>query len=274
MRTLARLTLPALAAGAIVLFGLACGGQTGGGDTTYDEPSQPTKSPEPQVAAPGEVLLASADAFSEEVESLRAEMEFSIASGSFSADATADIAFQAPDKMHMVMDIGGLGSFELLVLGADIYMNIPGEGWTVMSLDDLGLDAAAFEELMKNGGSPLDYTSLIEQLGGQIQRLPDETIDGATYSHYRGSLDFADLLAAFSDTFGVGDALPADSLSGPLAFDLWVDADTLLPYRVTIDGSFTVGSDSMDFAATIRFLEYNGAVTIPERPADAEAFAP
>ncbi len=274
MRKLARFTLPALAAGAIVLFGLACGGQTGGGDTTSDQPSQPDQPPQPQVAAPGDVLLASADAFSEEVESLRAEMEFSVGSGTFSADATADISFQAPDRMHMVMDMAGLGSFELLILGTDIYMNIPGQGWTVMSLDDLGVDAATFEELIKNGGSPFDYTSLIEQLGGQIEQLPDETIDGVTYTHYRGSLDFEDLLAAFSDTFGVGDAFPADSLSGPLVFDLWVDAETLLPHRVTIDGSFTIGSDSMDFAATIRFLEYNGAVTIPEPPADAQTFAP
>jgi len=274
MRKLARSTPLALAAGALVLFALACGGQSSSRDTTSDEPFRPDDRPQPQVAAPGEVLLASADAFTQEVESLRAEMDFRVGAGGFTVDATADISFQAPDKVHMVMDIGTLGSFELLILGSDIFMNIAGEGWTRFSLDDLGLDAEAFEELISNGGSPLDYLSLVEELGGQIEQLPDETISGTTHSHYRGSLDFADLMAAFSDTFGFSDALPADSLSGPLTFDLWVDVDTLLPYRITLDGSFTFGSESMEFAADLRFVAYNLPVSIPEPPADAEAFSP
>jgi len=273
VRKLARSALPALAAGLLLLLALACGGQSGR-DATSDQPSQPTASPKPLVAAPGEVLLASADAFSEQVESMRAEMDFRVAAGGFTVDATADISFQAPDKMHMVMDIGTLGSFELLMLGTEIYMNIPGEGWLVFTLDDLGLDAAAFQDLLKNGGSPLDYTSLVEELGGQVEQLPDETIGGAAYSRYRGSLDFADLMAAFSDTFGVSDALPADSLSGPLVFELWVEAETLLPYRITLDGSFTLGSESMEFAADMRFVAYNLPVSIPEPPADATPFSP
>jgi hypothetical protein len=228
-------------------------------------------------AAPLEVLSTSAESFQEEVESLRMEMEFTVNAGGFVVDSTSEMAFQAPDQMHMTMDITGLGSFEMLMLGTDIYMNIPMQGWVVMSMDDLGLgemgvDAATFQEMFSDH-SFVDYAAFVESVEGGIEDLGEETVDGGTYRHYRGTMDFADLSAAFGDAFGATEEMDLENASGPLTFDVWVDPDTFLPYALTASGEFAFGTDTMAFDASMRVFGYNEPVEMPGPPEDAVPFA-
>jgi hypothetical protein len=231
-------------------------------------------------SAPLKVLAASADSFQEDVQSVRVEMVFAMSAGDFEMDVTAEMAFQAPDKMHMTMDLAELGSVEMLMLGTDMYMEIPGQGWVVLSMEDLmgdmgiedlGADSGSLDDAFSEH-SFVDYQEIVESLGGDVQDLGDETVDGKVYRHYRTSLDFSDLAAAFSDAFSAAEELNLDEISGPMTFDIWVDVDTFLPYKFVMDGEFAFEGETMVFDATLLFTDYNEPVDIPAPPEDAVSF--
>lgn len=268
MRILIRALPLVLAASLLMLFALAC--KSGG--TTSSRTNGDLVS-----ADPLDVLAASGESFEQDVDSLQAELVLSMNIGGFAVDASSEMAFQAPDQMHATMDLTGLGTFEMLLLGADLYMNMPGQGWVLISLDDaglgdLGLDPSTFENLMTDH-SLVDYQELVQSLGGEVDDLGEETVDGGTFQHYRATMDFGDMAGAFSDAFGATSDLGLDSVSGPLTLDVWVDPDTTLPHRITANGEFAFGADSMVFDATMRFFGYNEPVEIPGAPPDAVPFA-
>lgn len=272
------LTLLAL----LLALAVACGSSGGTVPTTSDQPGGGDDASEDLVASsPLDALSASAESFQQDVDSLRAQLEFNIVAGGFPISATADLAFQAPDQMHMTMDLTGLGTFEMLMLGTDIYMNIPPQGWVVFSVEDLfgdlgladlGVDAATFQDLFDDH-SLVDYEALVNSVGGDIEDLGDETLEGGTFRHFRGTIDIADVSAAFSDAFGATGDLNLDDISGPLTFDAWVDPDTFLPHMLTTSGEFAFGADSMVFDATMTFSNYNEPVEIPGAPEDAVSIA-
>ena len=268
MRILIRALPLALAAALLMLFALAC---TSGGTTSSRTNGDLVS------AAPLEVLAASGESFGQDVDSLQAELVFSMNIGGFAVDASSEMTFQAPDQMHATMDLTGLGTFEMLLLGTNLYMTMPGQGWVLISLDDaglsdLGLDPSMFEDIMTDH-SMVDYQELIESIGGEVEDLGEDTVDGDTFQHYRAAMDFGDMAGAFSDAFGATSDLGLDSLSGPLTLDVWVDPDTTLPHRITANGEFAFGADSMVFDATMRFFGYNEPVEIPGAPPDAVPFA-
>ena len=268
MRYLIRALPLALAASLLVLFALAC--KSGGG-------SDGKTSGDLVSADPVEVLAASGDSFEQDVNSLQAELLIGIDAGGLKINASSEMAFQAPDQMHATMDVTGLGTFEMLLLGKVLYMNMLGQGWVQVSLHDaglseLGLDASTFQKLVTDH-SMVDYKSVVENLGGQIDDLGKETVDGGTFQHYRTTLDFGDMAVAFSDAFGATGDLGLESVSGPLTLDVWVDPDTTLPHKVAANGEFAFGAGSMAFDATMRFFGYNEAVEIPGAPPDAVPFA-
>lgn len=280
MRTLTRAMPLPLAAALIVLFAIACS-SGGGSDRTTSDQSTGQRDGGTSVdlvsAAPLEVLSASAESFQEEVESLQMEVEFTLNAGGFVVDSSSEMAFQAPDQMHMTMEFTGLGSFEMLMLGTDIYVNIPMQGWVVMSLDDLGLgelgvDVGAFQDSFSNH-SIVDYAALVESLSGDIEDLGEETVDGGTYRHYSGTVDFAAVAAAFGDTFGATEDMDLENTSGLLTFDAWVDPETFLPHVLTASGEFPFGADAMVFDASMSFSGYNEPVEIPGPPEGAVPFA-
>lgn len=280
MRTLTRVMPLTLAAALIALFAIGCSGGGGTDQTTSDQPTGQTDggtSGDLVSAAPLEVLSASAESFQQEVESLQMEVEFTMDAGGFIVDSSSEMAFQAPDQMHMTMDFTGLGSFEVLMLGTDIYVDIPMQGWVVMSVDDLGLgemgiNVGAFQDTFSNH-SFMDYAAIIESLGYDIEDLGEETVDGSTYQHYRSTVDFSAIAAAFGDTFGATEAMGLENASGPLAFDAWMDPETFLPYVLTATGEFAFGADAMVFDSSMRFTGYNEPVEMPGPPEGAVPFA-
>src|SRR3990172_5042809 len=257
MRYLIRGLPLALAASLLVLFALAC--KSGGG-------SDGKTSGDLVSADPVEVLAASGDSFEQDVNSLQAELLIGIDAGGLKINASSEMAFQAPDQMHATMDLTGLGTFEMLLLGKQLYVNMPGQGWVKISLDDaglseLGLDASTFEKMMTDH-SMVDYQALVQGLGGEVDDLGQETLDGGTFRHYRAALDFG----------ATGD-LGLSEVSGPLTLDIWVDPDTKLPHKAIASGEFAFGASTMAFDATMRFFGYNEPGEIPAAPAGAVPFA-
>ena len=271
-RTIRLLTL-ALAA-MLLLAAAACktgGGDGSGADSGGGEPIDLVS------ADPRAVLSETLQNFDEEVTSVEMEMEMSFGLGGFALDATAEMAYQAPDRMYMTMDMGFLGEVEAMLVGTDMYMRLPGEGWVVFSFEDLlggdleelGIDAGSFEEQW-NEHSLIDFKEAFEGVGGVVQDLGDEVIDGKTYRHYRGSLDVASVMSSLGEPGGYDPSeFGLDEVSGPMIFDYWFDPETFFPYKVSMGGDLTTGGEALTMDMTIVMTGYNGDVTLPDPPANA-----
>lgn len=283
MRGITRMLPAALIAASLVLA-VACGGGGGdkpsGGQTSSQSGGSNAES---VVLNAGDGLRKAADSFKQDVQSVTADYTFDVKSSAVSVRATGQFAFQAPDKMHMTMkmsggqagvDLGLLGSIEMLALGDTFYMYMPLTGWLKMTAADMGADAGSLKAMM-DSHSPLDFEKLFTQAGGQVQDLGTDNIAGNKYSHYRTSVDLADLAGAVADTLSStgANSIPAKSLSGPMTMDVWVDQGTQLPYRLSANGSFTIATESATFGMQVDFKDYNRPVTIPAAPKDAKSLS-
>ncbi|KKL07204.1 hypothetical protein LCGC14_2588350 [marine sediment metagenome] len=160
---------------AATLFVLASACGSGGtGSTTSDQADG--QSPDLVSMDPLKVLSESAESFQDEVQSLEADLEFSINAGGLDLGTSSQMTYQAPDQMHMTMTITGVGEFEILALGSEMYLNVPSVGWISFSLEDVGLeevglDAVALQKTFSDH-SVLDYAALIQGvLPGYVQWL-------------------------------------------------------------------------------------------------------
>ena len=235
-----------------------------------------------------QVLSASADRFEREITSLEGGLEMTVVADGVDFGVDADFAFDAPDKMHMVMtmsggdgtglDLGDLGTTEFLVRDGTYYFTMPFfGGWMSLSLDDIGLTGADLDEIQDqlSTSSAFDYQALVDALGG-VDFVGEEEVDGRTMLHYGVSADLADALAALSGVFDstAGDGLPVDDITGPIAMDIWIGADDYLPYLLTMDVDLSPPeTGELSIVMTMRIDAYNADVTIPEAPSDAVSFA-
>ncbi len=274
-------TFPLLVLAALLLIAVACKG--GSGDSTSnDSGDNPAL-----VFNATEALAASADRFQREVGSVNAEFTFEMESSLFSMSADGKFMYSAPDQLYMTMEMGGgdgtidfgeIGAFEMLLRDGKFYMYTPFTEWLVMSPEDMGEEAASFQDLL-NGHSPFDYQTLVDSIGGNVEVVGEQKMDGGTYQHLRVTADMADVLASLSDSlgstgdaFGVDSGLSLDELSGPIVMDVWVDAETLLPHKLSADGTIGFGEQETSMVIEFTFLSYNEVVQIPAAPEDAKDF--
>ena len=270
-------------AAAFLTAGLALAAACGGGREEQTSNLLPEDSSELLVANPSQALGKSVDRFEENVESVEALFTFAIEMDGIAFGADGRFSYVSPDSMYMLMnmtgggggvDLGELGEFEILLLGDELYMNTGFTGWVKMSVDDFGEGADALRSL-REGHTPLDYQKLIDSIGGEVENLGSETVDGKTITRLRVTTDFATLMDSIADSVGDsggGESLLPAGLSGPMTLDIMIDPETLLPYKFEASGEFAMNGQSAKFAMTFRFFNYNGTVIIPEPPADAKPF--
>lgn len=255
--------------------GGASNGQTSGGDASGA-----------MVVDMREALGQSATRLAQDVTSVKADFKLDVTSSAFSMGASGDFALESPDQMYMTMKMTGgtgasaavaqMGDIEILARDGVFYMNSPFTGWISMTMADLGADAETFQKMM-SGHSPFDYADMLQKVGGDVTDLGTDQIDGKTYAHVQVTIDMADVVGAFTDALGstgsslTAGALPADQMSGPIAMDIWVEPTTMLPRRMSATGSFTTGGQPADMVMEFNFSEYNGAVEIPQAPAEAKS---
>ncbi len=279
------LSMAVVALSALLIVGCGSSSDTGGsqtkvvsgGDSSLDELF---------VSNGTEVLGRSATAFSaDEITSGTGAMHFSFNMDNASVSGDADFAFEAPDKMHMTMKLGGgqqqsildlseVGTFEILALGHDIYMNIPIlGGWYSFSPEDLGASGDELDKVMSRG-SAIDYAGLVDQLTGNVTFIGREDVAGHSTVHYQFQDTLGGILASFADALdATGDDALTQQISdadvdGPISMDVWVGADDYLPYKLEATASIT-GQTPVDVALQATFDNYNQPVDIPDAPADA-----
>jgi hypothetical protein len=259
----------------------ACGGGSGEEQTSSVMP--PEDSSALLVADPSQALGRSVDLFEEDVESVEALFSFAIETQGITFGADGRFSYVAPDSIYMLLNMSGggagidlseLGEFEVLLLGDELYMNTGFTGWVTMPLDDFEGGADALEAL-RDSHTPLDYQTLIDSVGGQVENVGTETVDGKTITRLRITTDLATLMNSISDSVGNSggdESLFPTEVSGPMTMDILIDPATLLPYKLEAKGEFAVNGQTAGFAMTFRFFNYNGTVIIPEPPADAKPF--
>jgi hypothetical protein len=275
--------IPRIFAAAFLTAALSIAAACGGGGEEQTSNLPPEDSAELLVANPSQALGKSVDRFEENVESVEALFTFGVKVDGITFGADGRFSYVAPDNMYMLLnmsgggggiDLGELGEFELLLLGDELYMNTGFTGWVKMSVDDFGGGAEALKEL-REGHTPLDYQKLIDSIGGEVENLGSETVDGKTVTRLRVTTDFATLMDSLADSVsdnGLDEPLFAADLAGPMMLDIMIDPETLLPYKFEASGGLAMNGQTADFAMTFRFFNYNGTVIIPEPPADAKPF--
>ncbi|HEV8574856.1 MAG TPA: hypothetical protein VGR43_09125 [Dehalococcoidia bacterium] len=283
MRKITRVLSAGLIA-AMVAAMAACGGDGGEEEQTSNGAVDPVE-PGLLVSNPSEALGKSVEQFEGEVESVRGRFTIDLGMSGFDMGANGTFAFRAPDSVYMTMEMAGgdgefldlaeLGSFEILILGDEIFMNTGFTGWVSGSAEDFGADAASFKQLQE-GHSPFDYQSLVESLNADVENLGETEVNGKTYTRLRVTTDFARLMEEALDSSlgesGFDESLFPVDFSSPVTMDILLDPETLLPYTFEANGAFGTGEESLDFAMTFTFFDYNGPVDIPEPPADAQPF--
>jgi len=267
MHIATRHLVPLVSAILIVLTAAAC---SSGEDATGKKQSPAGDEPRLASLAPQDVLSLSSER-SLEVETFSGTFDMKVSSGGFSINMAGDYVFRAPDTMYMTMEMFGQ-SMKMLMVLPDFYIEVPGEGWFVVNGEAAGIDWDVFEQYVEQRG-PMDYSAITEQLEG-LEQLPDDTIDGVTYLHYGGALDFAKLMGEVPE--GMIDPAVLDQVSGSLDqvhVELWLDRENYLPYRADMSMDFSAGAEMPSFSMEMSMLsfDYNEPVDIPEPPADARS---
>ncbi len=267
-------------ASVLLLAALACGGGEEPADSQANSaPEQsatvgpggtltPTPSGDKKKLA-SEILAASSQRFEEQVKSLRGDMVMKSSAGGVSFTADSSFAFELPDKMYMKMTLAGMGEMELLLRDDTMYIKVPDQGWMSMSLEGLDGEMEQFQELMSDV-SRSGYEDILNQVTGDVEDLGEENLDGRRLTHYRTSINIEDFMSAFGGP--LADSVPEADVDGPMTMDFWLDPETELPYKFQAKASFDVESQSIGFEMSMRYLDYNKAVSIPAAPSDAKPF--
>jgi hypothetical protein len=230
-------------------------------------PPAPVAPPVPVISPEQQALIDSAQALINDVESFRGRFQVNMVVNGETVNSGGDMVFQAPDRMHMTMNVAGQ-TFEMLALPPDMYIRIPNEGWYYLSAEALGFSPAALDKYVNNRGL-FDYEAQAQLLAG-VTQAPDEYIDGVAYQHLVADLDFQSLFAALpSDLFDPAALKAVQAASGPVHIDILIDKETHLPRRQTMSMDLNVDGNSISMDMRMAVTEYNGDVVIPAAPEDA-----
>jgi hypothetical protein len=214
-----------------------------------------------------QVFSASSRSFSEEVTSFRGEADVYISCGGIDFSVDMDYAFEAPGRMYMNMGLP-FGRSEVLMELPNFYVRPQGHDWYVVTGDAAGINPQAFQALIDQRGV-VDYSAQAALLDGLTQ-LPDAVIEGESFFRYRGQMEFTKALEQLPP--GLVDPSLVEQLaraSGPIQVDTWLDKETTLPRRVSVEMDLTVEGIRTAMKLRMDFVDYNQPMNIPEAPAEA-----
>lgn len=135
------------------------------------------------------------------------------------AQGAVDLSGDQP-AMNMTMTMAELGEIEMITVGGDIFLAMPG-------ITPEGMYMQASEEMLGQAGAldELDVSSqweAWEQGAQEVRFLGDEGVDGTELGHYQVTVD----PAAAAEALGQD----AEALSGTdtIVYDVWLDQDNLM----------------------------------------------
>jgi hypothetical protein len=181
---------------------------------------------------------------------------------------TGTTLFRAPNTLYMKLAVLGQES-DVLSVPPDIYLSLRGEWY---SLGDSIINRDAYAAYAKNRG-PVDYGGVVGVLK-DAKRLPDEAIDETTYEHYSGTLDFKEIAGKVpDDVFKAGVKNLTQQLLQPAKVEVWLDPDSDLPRRMTMDMTMSIAGSDFESKITTDYTSWDQPVDIPPAPTSTKPFS-
>lgn len=249
MKTTHRRWAGMLAAGALSLSLVACGGGDDPAAETTDAPSptqESTEAAETGTEAADESVTATpedtGEADGEEVDvqeflamlkspgeeklsSYTLEMTMSMGGQDMDMSGKADLSSGAP-AFDIEMTMPGMGEAHMIMVGGEIYMAMPG-------LTEEGKFMQVPKETLGEAGAQLDELDITstwdawDEGASKVVFVGEDDVDGEQMRRYEVTVDTAAALDAAGETGE--DAAAASAMMGDeLTYDLWVDGDNLM----------------------------------------------
>jgi hypothetical protein len=169
------------------------------------------------------------------------------------------------------------GDYVLYLKTGFLASQLPGgKQWVKLDVSKLGKAAGLDLGKLLSGSQfqPSDLLSMLKGEGAKISNLGSATVDGASTTHYRVTIDMAQVLQSKGLTSPLLGAAVAQMPELPE--DVWVGKDGLVR-RVGLSYSAPEGGKSMHLAMTMDLFDYGAHVTIAAPPSsdvfDATQFA-
>ncbi|HZO96164.1 MAG TPA: hypothetical protein VFB42_02215 [Gaiellaceae bacterium] len=156
-----------------------------------------------------------------------------------------------------------------------VYVDVPflagvlpgGKTWIRIDLEragkSLGID---FDQLVGSSQSPAQTLGLLRS-SGHFTAVGGETVDGVETTHYRGSVDLAEVAKAGGVPARAVEKLSRLGAPTAMPFDVWVDHSGLVR-RIVERYERTVGGSSSSMEITIDLGNYGTEVEVSAPPSD------
>lgn len=164
--------------------------------------------------------------------------------------------FQAPDTYYSVANEDGSES-ESLTIGQFLYLRLEDSGW--IGYETESATSPIFTPTMfATDGPDAEFMKSIEYVG-------EDSAGGVATSGYRAVINgglFSDLMnQAFGDC-GDGSVFSFDDI----AFDVWVDVESLLPTRMELQSGGAIGDEEFEFRLQATYSGFDEHMVIPTVP--------
>jgi hypothetical protein len=194
-----------------------------------------------------------------------------LTTGSQAGHMSGSIGLGTPLRADLMVQVAGQ-SVEERIIGTTIYIKIPalakklGKPWASVNMAAIGKAAGLnLAQLLQqvqqaNPGQNLDMLSK----SAHITLVGPATIDGASTTHYAGTVDLAAALSRFSPQLQVQiKTLTAKLGIKSVHIDLWL-TPSHLPKRITQTYTSTLGPESIQ----VDYTSFNQPITVQAPPAN------
>lgn len=244
----------------LLLVAAACGGGS-------SDPAETSGDDSPEMVSAQALLADSGEAFAE-VDSMHSDYTISITVAGESFEMAGDMDLEFPGRARMTMSVAG-DVVDFLIYGDRFYMNIEDE-WSLVDLDELGINAAQFEQILSNRGV-FDYSAFtsggieaidrgVAQVDGKDARHITMEMTNEIFTEDNPGVKLFDpsIVDTVKDAFRSGSA------------EVWIDEETGYPLRATIETVIEMQGQEITTVMDMTFSDFNEDLDIPDEPEDAE----
>ena len=177
----------------------------------------------------------------------------------------------------LTMDVPPVGAIEERITPDGFYIDMgslgagklpEGKHWLFLSYDDMaaksGQDLRKLEQQNQSSTQALEY---LQSTSGNVEKVGEDTVNGAPATHYRADVDYAKYAAE-----KMPDATDAQRAKiaklGKAPMDVWIDGhDRVVKLSFEMDGS-AMGTDGASIKMTMEITGYDEPLDVQAPPAD------
>jgi hypothetical protein len=194
------------------------------------------------------------------------KLDLKITTTSAGADVTFDgtgaFAYSGSDVTGSMVLTVGSRSIDEKITGGYLYLQVPGQPYYKLKLDDLVGTSLA------GSSNPGSAAELLAAIGDSATKVGTETIKGEKTTHYRGEISLADATAKVKGAFAKAAVQKlVESGVRKIPVDVYLDSMGRLR-RLTEDVSLTAQGALNKVVTQIDFYDFGTTVSVTPPPAD------